>query len=135
MNDKDFDKLIQEALRSEQKLPEGLSERLESHIDQLAADEKKHKIYRIKKRSIYWFGSIAASLIIGVAIFFQVESRYTGPKDTFSDPNEAAIVAQNALALLSTRLNKGLDQVSAAGEEVNKVNTILDKQFEALNAQ
>lgn len=135
MNDKDFDKLIQEALRSEQELPEGLSERLEHNIDQLAADERTLKISIRKRRSIYWFGSIAASLIVGVAIFFQVESRYTEPKDTFSDPREAAVAAQNALALLSTKLNKGLDQISAAGEEVHKVNAIVDKQFEAFNAQ
>jgi len=135
MNDKDFDKLIQKSLRSEQELPEGLSERLERHIDQLATDEKKRKISITKRRSIYWFGSIAASLIVGVAIFFQVESRYTEPQDTFSDPREAAIAAQNALAMLSTKLNKGLDQVSIAGEEVHKVNTIIDKQFEALSAQ
>ena len=135
MNDKDFDKLIQEALCSEQELPEGLSERLERHIDLLAADEKKRKISIAKRRSIYWFGSIAASLIVGVAIFFQIESRHLEPQDTFSDPREAAIAAQNALALLSTKLNKGLDQVSAAGDEVHKVNAIVDKQFEAFNAQ
>ncbi|WP_291528941.1 hypothetical protein [Bacteroides sp. UBA939] len=135
MNDKDLDKLIQEALRSDQELPEGLSGRLACSIEQWATDEKKHIVSHRKKRSLYWIGSVAASLIVGVAIFFQVENRYVGSKDTFSDPREAAVAAQNALALLSTQLNKGLNQVSIAGEEVNKANVIADKQFKALKAQ
>lgn len=137
MNDKDINKLIQEALNSERELPEGLSDRLEKHIDQLAAGEKKRRLPLFKSRSLYWFSGIAASLLLGVAIFFQVESKPPHPimADTFSNPQEAAIAAQDALAFLSTQLNKGLTQASEAGKEMNRVNTIVNKQFESLNMQ
>jgi hypothetical protein len=135
MNDKEIDRLIREALGHEHELPEGLSCRLEQRIDQLAADGKK-RISPPWKRSLYWFGGIAASFLVGVAIFFQVEKQVPPTRtDTFSDPQEAALVAQHALALLSTRLNKGLDQVTEAGKEVNRVNTIVNKQFDVLGAQ
>jgi hypothetical protein len=135
MNNKEIDRLIRKALSDEHELPEGLSGRLEQHIDQLAADEKKN-ISPARKRSLYWFSGIAATLLIGVAIFFQVEKQVPSTMaDTFSDPREAAHVAQHALALLSIRFNKGLDQIAEAGEEVNKVNTIVNKQLEVLGAQ
>lgn len=137
MNDKDINRLIQEALSDERELPEGLSHRLEQRIDQLAADEERRIISPPKKkRSLYWLGGIAASLLLGVAFFFQVENmRLTPMADTYNDPNEAAIAAQKALVLLSTQFNKGLDQVAEAGKEVDRVNTIIDKQFESLNVE
>lgn len=138
MNDKEMNRLIQEALRNERELPEGLSDRLEQYIDQLAADEKKISVSPARRRSIYyWVGGIAASFILAVAIFFQVESQPVTPTmaDTFTDPTEAAIAAQDALAFLSTQLNKGLDQVNEAGKEVNRINTIVNKQMDALNIQ
>jgi len=137
MNDKEINKLIEEALRDDRELPQGLSNRLEHHIDQLAADEKVKGNFPTRKRSIYWFTGIAASLLLGVAIFFQVErSPITNTMaDTFNDPKEAALVAQDALALLSTQFNKGLDQASEASKEVDRINTIVNKQFEALSVQ
>jgi hypothetical protein len=136
MNDKEIDRLISEALSNEYELPEGLSDRLEQHIDQLAADGKK-KTVPARKRSLYWLSGIAASFLLGVAIFFGIESERVSSTmaDTFSDPQEAVFVAQHALALLSTQLNKGLEQVAEAGEEVNRVNTIVNKQFEILGVQ
>lgn len=138
MNDKEINRLIQEALRKERELPEGLSDRLEQHIDQLAADEKRISVSPARRSSVYyWLGGIAASFILGIAIFLQVESQPLTPTmaDTFTDPTEAAIAAQDALAFLSTQLNKGLDQVNEAGKEVNRINTIVNKQMDALNIQ
>ena len=137
MNDKEINKLIQDALRDERELPEGLSDRLERHIDQLAAEEKEsRKPSPAKKRSLYWISGIAASFLLAMAIFFQIEKPvYPTMADTFNDPQEAAIAAQNALAFLSTQFNKGLEQVSEAGKEVDKVNEIVNKQFETLNVQ
>lgn len=138
MNEQEINKLIQDALRDERELPEGLSDRLERHIDQLAAEEREaRKLSPAKKRSLYWLGGIAASFLVAMAIFFQVENKpvYPTMADTFSDPQEAAIAAQNALAFLSTQFNKGLDQVSDASKEVEKANAIVNKQFETLNVQ
>ena len=137
MNDKEFNTLIQEAFRNERELPEGLSDRLERHIDQLAAEEKEaRKPSPAKKRLLYWFSGIAASFLLAMAIFFQVEKPvYPTMADTFNDPQEAAMAAQNALSFLSSQFNKGLDQISEAGKEVDKVNEIVNKQFETLNIQ
>jgi hypothetical protein len=136
MNDKEIDRLIREALSHEHKLPQGLSGRLEQHIDQLATDEEKMTSPG-RKRSLHWLSGIAATLLLGVTIFFQVEKKQVPSTmaDTFSNPQEAALVAQHALALLSTRLNKGLEQIAEAGEEINRVNTIVNKQFEVLGVQ
>lgn len=136
MNDHRIDELINKALREEGELPEGLSERLEQHIDRLAAEEKGRKVSLVRRRSLYWFSGVAAALLVGIALFFQTENtQMPTTADTFQDPQEAAIAAQEALAFLSTQFNKGLDQVSDAREEVHKVNQIVNKQFSELNTQ
>jgi len=133
MNDKQIDELISKALNEEQALPEGLSERLEQYIDMLSADEQQTKRRSLfRRRSLYWFSGVAAALVVAIAVFFQTESSMPHEQvtaDTFTDPEEAAIVAQNALAFMSLQLNKGLEQVAEAGQEMQKVNQILDKSF------
>lgn len=137
MNDKEIDELIQKAIRQESELPEGLSNRLEQHIDRLAAGEKERSIsLRRKPSSMYWFTGVAASLLLGIIVFFQTENNRVGEMaDTFQDPQEAAIVAEKALAFLSTQFNKGLTQVSEAQGEVDKVNEIVNGQLNELNTQ
>ena len=131
MNDKQIDELIDKALQEDGKLPEGLSERLEQYIDNLAAGEQIKKISLVRRRFIYWCGGVAAALVIGIALFFQTEYVQKKPTtaDTFSDPMEAAIAANKALAFMSTQLNKGLDEVSDAQQEIHKVNKIVNKQL------
>lgn len=132
MNDKEIDDLINKAMQNEQELPEGLSDRLEQYIDTLAAAETKQQKKVTMRRSFYWIGSVAAALIIAVALFFQVEkeSQDNNPAiaDTFDNPEEAAAVAYQALAFMSTQLNKGLEPIATAEKEIDKVNEIL-KQF------
>ena len=137
MNDKHIDELIDQALREEQKLPQGLSERLELYIDQLAIEDQQKQLKRVKMRALYWLTGVAAALLLGIALFFQTENANMRPTtaDTFNNPEEAAIAAQEALAFLSTQLNKGLDQVSEAKSEVEKVNEIVNKQIKELDTQ
>lgn len=124
MNDEEVDRLIDESL--EIPLPEGLSERLEAHIDTLAANEKKRKLRRL----IYWATSAAAIVLLCIGIFFKIgEQSHQQVADTFTDPKEAAIVAEKALAFMSTQLNKGLGEVENAGQEIEKVNQILNKHL------
>ncbi len=137
MNDKHIDELIDRALREEQELPEGLSERLELYIDRLAAEDHEKQAKRVKIRALYWLTGVAAALLLGIALFFQTENMNMRPTtaDTFNNPEEAAIAAQEALAFLSSQLNKGLDQVSEAKSEVEKVNEIVNKQLKDLDTQ
>lgn len=131
MNDKQIDELINKALREDGELTEGLSGRLEQYIDNLAAKEKKQKSPLMRKHFIYLFGGVAAAMLIGFVLFLQTDNFYNKPTtaDTFSDPQEAAIAANKALAFMSTQLNNGLDQVSDAEQEINKVNKIVNKQL------
>lgn len=125
MDDKKIDELINKALQEDLSLPDGLSERLEQRIDSLA-----RKPIPRRKLSRYWISGIAAA-IAGAVFLISTEINRTGPTlaDTYSDPEEAAMVAQNALAFMSRNLNKGLGQVNNAGEEITKVNKILNKHL------
>ncbi|MDR1558036.1 MAG: hypothetical protein LBS88_13555 [Tannerellaceae bacterium] len=122
MNENDFDRLIEKA--SGIPLPEGLVGRLEKQIDGYAAREKKQRIHRL-----YRITGIAAALLLGIGIFLQTERQAPGRADTFADPAEAAVAAGHALAFMSVQLNKGLEQVSGAGQEFEKVNEILHKHL------
>ena len=107
MDDKRIDELINKALQEDLALPEGLSERLERRIDFLAQEEVSPRVSR--RRSFYWISGIAAA-ILGALFLIFTEINRPAPvmADTFTDPEEAAVVAQNALAFMSRNLNKGL---------------------------
>ena len=133
MNDKQIDELINKVLREDQMLPEGLSERLEQQIDTCAAAEKKETLRSsFHRRSLYWLsGAVAAILLLCVGIFGLTDLN-TGKQqlaDTYTNPQEAAIAAGKALAFMSSNLNKGIDQMNDAQQEINKVNRILNKHL------
>ena len=123
MNDKQIDELINKVLREDQTLPEGLSERLEQQIDAWAAAEKKETIRSsFRRRSLF--------LRIGIRIFlFTTPNEEHQLADTYTNPQEAAMAAQKALAFMSVNLNKGIEQVNEAQQEMNKVNKILNKHL------
>ena len=123
MDDKKIDELINKALQEDLALPEGLSERLERRIDFLAQEVSR-------RRSFYWISGIAAA-ILGALFLIFTETNRPAPTmaDTFTDPEEAAVVAQNALAFMSRNLNKGLGQVNEAGQEITKINKIVNKHL------
>ena len=122
------DELINKALQEDLALPEGLSERLERRIDFLAQEEVSPRVSR--RRSFYWISGIAAA-ILGALFLIFTETNHPAPvmADTFTDPKEAAVVAQNALAFMSRNLNKGLGQVNEAGQENTKINKIVNKHL------
>ena len=118
MDDKKIDELINKALQEEQALPEGLSRRLEKQIDTWASTEEK------KTRSL--------TRILLCISFLQYKSSYQAHdrlSDTYTNPKDAAAAAEKALLLLSQNLNKGISQVDNAGQEIDKVNNILNKHL------
>ncbi|MDR0750143.1 MAG: hypothetical protein LBF62_11345 [Tannerellaceae bacterium] len=125
MNDEEAGRLIDESL--EIPIPEGLSARLEAHIDALAANEKKRKTRRL----VYRATAAAAIALLCIGIFLETGKQPPTPSmtDTFSNPEEAAIAAGQALAFMSAQLNKGIGKVENAGEEIEKVNQLLDKHL------
>lgn len=131
MNDKQIDELINKVLHEDQALPEGLSQRLEQQIDAWAAAEQKETPRSsFRRRSLYWLSGAAATALLCVGIFQLTEQNTAQPMaDTYTNPQEAAQVAQKALALLSSNLNKGIDQMNDARQEMHKVNEILNKHL------
>ena len=123
MDDKKIDELINKALQEDLALPEGLSERLERQIDFLAQEEISPRVSR--RRSFYWISGIGALFLI----FTETNRPAPVMADTFTDPEEAAVVAQNALAFMSRNLNKGLGQVNEASQEITKINKIVNKHL------
>lgn len=131
MNDKQIDELINKVLHEDQALPEGLSHRLEQQIDAWAAAEQKETPRSsFRRRSLYWLSGAAAAALLCVGIFQLTEQNTAQPMaDTYTNPQEAAQVAEKALALLSSNLNKGIDQMNDARQEMHKVNEILNKHL------
>ena len=113
---------------SQIQIPADVSQRLEESITKMAISSKKS--LHSKRNWLYWISSAAAVVILCIGLFL------TFPKpapskmaDTFSDPEEAALVAEQTLAYISVQLNKGLNIISDTGQEFDKVNQLLDKHL------
>lgn len=105
-------------------LPDGLEARLEKSLDTHIAKSKRISL----KRTVYKITGIAAAIVLCIGItFYQNPSGAT--TDTYADPQEAALVAGQALAFLSSNLNKGMEQVSDAKKDFQEVNEILNNQL------
>ena len=130
MNEQQIDALIKQALQTEAQLPEGLEKRLSAHIDALAAAEQP-RLHPHRLRP-WWIGiSGIAAAFAGALLWIALERPSEPPvmADTFSDPKEAALVAEKALVLLSQNLNKGLEQAQASTEEMRQINQIINKHI------
>lgn len=115
------DKALFLALAGEEiRLPEGLSGRLERSIERWTA----------RRRWRYMTGSAAAVVGLCIGLFFATrEPAGRQRADTFDDPREAALVATQALAFLSSEWNRGLSHVAQADTEIREVNRIVNEYF------
>ena len=106
-------------------LPEGLSKRLENVIDRHIKEKTGSKTRKLYLSLL----SAAAVAILCIGLFFAVEkpSERDFIADTYTNPEEAAIAAEQALLLVSTKLNKGLTPLAKVKESVNKTNEILNE--------
>lgn len=108
-------------------VPADVSERLEASILQIDASQKSHP----RRRTLYyWAGSAAAIVLLCTGLFFATQ-KPAPPKmaDTFSNPKDAALVAEQTLAFMSAYLNRGINKVAGAEQEFEKVNQLLNKHF------
>ena len=124
---KDEQKLFRLLHDSQIQVPAGVSERLDKLIQQQEAQEKSSP----RKRTwLYWISSAAAVALLCIGLFFAI--RKPSPPlmaDTFKDPKEAALVAQQTLTYMSVQLNKGLDKAAGTRLEFEKANQILNKHL------
>ena len=124
---KEEQKLFRLLHDSQIKIPEGFPERLEKSIRQVDASQKSLP----RKRTLYyWISSAAAIALLCIGFYFTTRE-YSPPTmaDTFSNPEEAALVAEQTLAFMSMQLNKGLNMASEAGQEFEKVNQLINKHL------
>lgn len=129
MKEKEIDELIQKALTDESKLPKGLEQRLEEHIEKLEAREKQKSHWPLT--IVMWTVGIAASLMLVVSIGIHGtkqtnETQTITIADTYSTPEEAALVAEKTLAFVAEKLNQGLAQAADAEAKIQKVNYIME---------
>ena len=109
------------------KIPEGVSERLEKSIMQMDATQKSIPRGRTW---YYWISSAAAVALLCIGLHFATHEPSSSPMaDTYSNPEEAALVAEQTLAYMSVQLNKGLNKVNDAGQEFEKVNQLINKHL------
>ncbi|MDR1004688.1 MAG: hypothetical protein LBL97_06765 [Prevotellaceae bacterium] len=137
MNEQEIDNLIRRALADDRELPAGLSERLEQRIDRLTAGESTASSHTLPHRRYRLFlaGGVAAAMLAGAFLLFRLAMEPPAPKDTFTDPYRAALVAQDALTLMSEKLNKGLKPAADVGNEIDKVSRIFTDRLELLRKQ
>ena len=137
-NDRDLFIVLYDS--SEITLPEGINERLErfldKHIEQTFSIEKEIRLKKIpfysKKRRLYIaVASSAAAILLCVSIFFVSDSSSSPDMiaDTYTNPQEAAIAAEQALMLVSSKLNKGLSPLEKVKVSVDKTNEVLNENF------
>jgi len=120
-------------------VPEDLGMKLENLIDELAEKETVKvslKPQQSKRNMLKWAGSIAAGIAILVTaglIFNKQDTATVVPTaktETVTEEDEEKIKeAQDALMLLSTKFNKGMDQLASASANLDKTNDILNKTF------
>lgn len=109
-------------------VPMDVSERLMQTIDQL-----ERPIQSIKRYSWpYRIAGAAAVVLLCIGLFYLTpRSEQTQMADTYDDPVEAAMAAEEVLAFMSLHLNKGLNQVADAGQKIEKANQVLNKHLKA----
>ncbi len=132
-------------------VPEGVSKRLAESIRQNVKNTARHPeldsgslehegiagqarndVNDIPRRRTfyYWISSAAAVALLCIGLFFATrEPSSSKMADTFSNPEDAALVAGQTLAFISAQLNNGLDKVADVEHEFEKVNNVLNKHL------
>lgn len=118
------DKAIFNALNdSDMEVPAGFPQRLEKTLNKHIESTKMPNI-----RNLYIkIGSMAAAVALCVGLFFVFHKPSTPTMvDTFTDPDEAAIIVKQALTLISSNLNEGLEPLLEIQENINDTNELLE---------
>ena len=112
------------------RIPAGVSERLEESIREMETGSSASVISLPRKHAwYYWISSAAAVVLLCIGLFIYLEPSPPKMADTFTDPAEAALVAQQTLAFMSVQLNKGLAKVSEVEQEFERIDRILNKHL------
>jgi len=119
--------------------PPLLEQKLNSLIDKLALEESK-KSESNKRRLWIRVGSIAAglALLISAGIYFNKKQEIANPDNpqlaqVTEEDKQKIKEAQDALVLLSSKFNKGVDQLALVSNGFDKTAGILNKTVNTKN--
>lgn len=112
-------------------IPAGLEARLDQLIDRLEEKEKqaKNKIRQIRWGISGMAASVALLLSIGIILNSNDTQRTVQEEISLPEQESACMEAQKALALVSLKFNKGMDQLTLAVNEIEKSNNTIYKTF------
>ncbi len=112
-------------------LPEGISERLENAIDKHIAETNPQKSSSKTRTLFIRITSAAAVILLCIGLFFTTDKHTKSNMiaDTYTDPEEAAMVAEQTLMLVSAKLNQGFYPLEKVKESVDKTNELLNENF------
>ncbi len=111
-------------------VPADLKSTLSDLIDECAASGKKKnsglKMYIRNHIHFIRNYSVAASVIILFCIGLNIlNAKSSGPRETFTDPQEAYMEAEKILALVSGNLKKGMAGMELTEMNIQKVKSVL----------
>jgi hypothetical protein len=104
---------------------------LESAIDKHITETTNHKSASKIRRLYISIVSAAAIALFCVSLFFITNKRSDSYfiADTFTDPEEAALAAEQALLFVSSKLNQGLSHLEKVKESIIITNTVLKESL------
>ena len=125
---------------SEIMLPKGVNERLENFIDihiaktsvkENESQDEKIPLKSKTQRLLIAITSSAAAIFLCIGIFYSLERNNSSDMiaDTYTNPEEAAIAVEQALILVSSKLNQGLSPLEKVKENIDKTNELLNENF------
>ncbi|MCK9342670.1 MAG: hypothetical protein M0P33_02025 [Massilibacteroides sp.] len=129
MNEKEIDRIIDQALQEDVEVPKGFADRLEHTIENEAVRIPK---FKTKHRHMWLWIATTAAVIAFCFYSFLPTSKQTESillADTYTNPQDAERVARKAFISLSTNLNKGLDQIKMAEDEFKQAHKIFNKNL------
>lgn len=144
---KDFfkQKNIPEALKEEQlvfnvifekdelEVPSHLEQRLLATIDTLARPKQKKAIRFIPKKATPILIAASLALLIGLTFFFKFSSSEQQLPHLSQADREAVQKAQEALILVSTKYNEGIEQLTYSRQTVKYTYRIVEESLHHLN--
>ncbi len=128
-------------------VPLSLESKLNSLVDELAEKENQEAVKvemkpQMNRRAMWtWIGSAAAgvAILISAGLFFSKSTTsipdepvvaHVQPDQELSEADKQAVKeAEEALILLSSKFNKGVNQLALVSSNIDKTNEILNKAF------
>ena len=110
-------------------MPKNFSQRLESKIDRHIKENGSVQSAPSIKTFFIRISSAAAIALLCISTFFFLSRNPGHLSDTYSDPAEAAVAAEQALMFVAAKLNAGLSSMDKVNESINKTNEIINKKL------